>query len=114
MKINELTAIASILAEATMRKVVFIMLLPMILLACKKKTNPTNTDKNDSAFQITKTIVGDSLAVDVVIDKPQGTSFDVLMVFHGTVTYDSLILGAANNTLGGFKRILDRKDIMIV
>lgn len=97
-----------------MRKVVFIMLLPMILLACKKKTNPTNTDKNDSAFQITKTIVGDSLAVDVVIDKPQGTSFDVLMVFHGTVTYDSLILGAANNTLGGFKRILDRKDIMIV
>ncbi len=86
----------------------------MILLACKKKTNPTNTAKNDSAFQITKTIVGDSLAVDVVIDKPQGTSFDVLMVFHGTVTYDSLILGAAQNTLDGFKRILDREDMMIV
>ncbi len=90
------------------------ILLPMILLACKEKTDPINTAKNDSAFQITKTIISDSLAVDVVIDKPQGTSFDVLMVFHGTVTYDSLILGAARNTLDGFKRILNRNDMMIV
>ncbi len=114
MKLNELTAIASILEETAMRKVVFMILLPMILLACKEKTDPINTAKNDSAFQITKTIISDSLAVDVVIDKPQGTSFDVLMVFHGTVTYDSLILGAAQNTLDGFKRILDREDMMIV
>jgi len=114
LKLNELTAIASILEETAMRKVVFMILLPMILLACKEKTDPINTAKNDSAFQITKTIISDSLAVDVVIDKPQGTSFDVLMVFHGTVTYDSLILGAAQNTLDGFKRILDREDMMIV
>jgi len=82
--------------------------------ACKKKTSSPQNTFNDSAYQITKTIVGDSLSVDVVIDKPKGTSFDVLMVFHGTVTYDSLILDAAYNTLDGFKRILDRKDMIIV
>jgi hypothetical protein len=63
---------------------------------------------------VTKTLVDDSFPVDVIIDKPQGAFFDVLMVFHGTVTYDSLILGAAQNTLDCFKRILDRKDMMIV
>jgi len=82
--------------------------------ACKKKTTAPPNTVNDSAYQITKTIVSDSLSVDVVIDKPKGTSFDVLMVFHGTVTYDSLILDAAYNTLDGFKRILDRKDMMMV
>lgn len=82
--------------------------------ACKKKYHHTDPVINDSAYQITKTIVGDSLSVEVVIDKPKGTSFDVLMVFHGTVSYDSLILEAAYNTLNGFKRIMDRKDMMIV
>lgn len=91
-----------------------VFLLLGIFAACKKKTHTTEPGINDSAYQITKTIVGDSLSVDVVIDKPKGTSFDVLMVFHGTVTYDSLILEAAYNTLDGFKRILDRKDMMIV
>ncbi len=86
----------------------------MLFPACKKQADPPSVVANDSAYQITRTIVGDSLSVDVVIDKPQGTSFDVLMVFHGTVTYDSLILGAARNTLDGFKRILNRKDMMIV
>jgi hypothetical protein len=91
-----------------------IFLLLGVFAACKKKTPTTESGINDSAYQITKTIVSDSLSVDVVIDKPKGTSFDVLMVFHGTVTYDSLILDAAYNTLDGFKRILDRKDMMIV
>jgi poly(3-hydroxybutyrate) depolymerase len=89
-------------------------LVLMLFLACKKQVSSPNTVVNDSAYQITKTIVGDSFSVDVVIDKPKGTSFDVLMVFHGTVTYDSLILGAARNTLDGFKRILNRNDMMIV
>lgn len=90
------------------------MLVLMLIPACEKHVNPPNVAPNDSAYRITKTIVGDSLSVDVVVDKPKGTTFDVLMVFHGTVTYDSLILGAAWNTLDAFKRILDRKDMMIV
>lgn len=98
-----------------MRKLLLSTVLVWILFpACEKKADPPSVVANDSAYQITRTIVGDSLSVDVVIDKPQGTSFDVLMVFHGTVTYDSLILGAARNTLDGFKRILNRKDMMIV
>jgi hypothetical protein len=94
--------------------IVGIFLLLGIFAACKKKTQDTEPVINDSAYQITKTIVGDSLSVEVVIDKPKGTAFDVLMVFHGTVNYDSLILDAAYNTLDGFKRILERKDMMIV
>ena len=86
------------------------MPLLSFLSACKT----TQSAENDSAFQIAKTIVTDSLSVGVVIDKPKGTSFDVLMVFHGTVTYDSLIMDAAQNTLNRFKQILDNKDMMIV
>ncbi|NBP05395.1 MAG: hypothetical protein EBV15_04125 [Bacteroidetes bacterium] len=98
-----------------MQKIILgIFLLLVFSTACKKKIGPVQTPVNDSAYLITKTIANDSLSVDVVIDKPKGTSFDVLMVFHGTVTYDSLILEAAYNTLDGFKRILDRKDMMIV
>jgi hypothetical protein len=98
-----------------MQKIILgIFLLLVFSTACKKKTGPVQTPVNDSAYLITKTISNDSLSVDVVIDKPKGTSFDVLMVFHGTVTYDSLILDAAYNTLDGFKRILDRKDMMII
>ena len=94
--------------------IISFFLLLAFFSACKKKPYSTHSNLNDSAFQVSKTIVDDSFSVDVLIDKPKGTSFDVLMVFHGTVTYDSLILGAAQNTLDGFKQILDRKDMMIV
>jgi hypothetical protein len=52
--------------------------------------------------------------VDVVIDKPTGTELDALVVYHGTVWYNSEILNAANNTLDGFKDLLDRKDMIII
>ncbi|TVR75882.1 MAG: hypothetical protein EA412_14700 [Chitinophagaceae bacterium] len=66
------------------------------------------------AYQITKTISYNGVSVDIVIDKPEGDEFNVLMVFHGTVAYDSLIIQAANNTLNGFKNILDRDDWLIL
>jgi hypothetical protein len=96
------------------KSLIGVLLLLILLSACEKKTNTTQIAPGDSAYVVTKTLVDDSFPVDVIIDKPQGAFFDVLMVFHGTVTYDSLILGAAQNTLDGFKRILDRKDMMIV
>ena len=96
------------------KSLIGVLLLLILLSACKKKTNTTQNAPGDSAYVVTKTLVDDSFPVDVIIDKPQGAFFDVLMVFHGTVTYDSLILSAAQNTLDGFKRILDRKDMMIV
>lgn len=91
-----------------------LLILFFVTASCKKNVSDTKQTLNDSAYLITKTIVDDSFSVDVVIDKPKGVAFDVIMVFHGTVSYDSLILDAAFNTLDGFKRILNREDMMIV
>jgi uncharacterized lipoprotein len=73
------------------KSLIGVLLLLILLSACKKKTNTTQNAPGDSAYVVTKTLVDDSFPVDVIIDKPQGAFFDVLMVFHGTVTYDSLI-----------------------
>jgi hypothetical protein len=93
----------------------FISLLAILLLfvSCKKTNSQSNSD---AAYRTTKKISYNNISVDVVIDKPQGIAFDVLMVYHGTVGYDSLILDAANNTLDGFKEILDstNKSILII
>ena len=95
----------------------FISLLAILLLfvSCKKTKNQSNSN-SDAAYRTTKNISYNNISVDVVIDKPQGNAFDVLMVFHGTVGYDSLILDAANNTLDGFKEILDstNKSLLII
>jgi pimeloyl-ACP methyl ester carboxylesterase len=66
------------------------------------------------AYRITKSITYNNINVDVVIDKPALHEVDVLLVFHGTVLYDSNLMTAANTTLDKFKGILDRKDMMIV
>ena len=39
---------------------------------------------------------------------------DLLLVFHGTVLYDSNLITAANTTLDKFKGILERNDMMII
>jgi len=62
----------------------------------------------------TKTISYNNITVDVVIDKPAGHEFDVLMVFHGTVFTDNKIAEAASRTLENFKSILDKKDLLLV
>ena len=67
-----------------------------------------------TAYRIIQTVTYDSVSVDVVIDKPALDEVDVLLVFHGTVLYDSNIMAAANNTLDKFKDLLDRDDMMIV
>lgn len=90
-----------------------LLLTFLLLLSCHKTTDPTIPPSN-TAYQITKTINYNGISVDVVIDKPKGDEHNVLIVYHGTVGYDSLILEAAHNTLNGFKRILDRSDMMIV
>lgn len=95
-------------------------LLFMILLSCKKpaaENSPvTNTPTSiaDTAYRATKLITFDSVSVNIVIDKPAQHEVDVLIVFHGTVVFDSKILEAANNTLNVFKGILNRSDMMIV
>lgn len=88
----------------------YALLLTLLFLACQKKDNA----QAPAAYRVTKNITYNNVSVDVVIDKPVNDDVDVLVVYHGTVMFDNKILEAANNTLDGFKRILDRRDMMIV
>ena len=94
-------------------KVNTLLLLFLFLFSCSKGSDD-NIPPPNNGILITKTISYNDIIVDVVIDKPKGNELDVLIVYHGTVWYDSLILQAANNSLDAFKRILDRNDILIV
>jgi len=49
-----------------------------------------------------------------VIDKPAGTAFDVLLVYHGTVMQDALVMQAAQKTLEEFRGLLDDPTVMVV
>lgn len=89
-----------------MRIIAFLLLF---LFSCQNSDDEINT-----AYRITKNISYNNVSVDVVIDKPINNEVDVLLVYHGTVLFDNKILEAANTTLENFKRILNRKDMMIV
>lgn len=82
------------------------------MASCKKKD--CDCDPGDGPYRVVRKITYNGLSVDVVIDKPANDTVDVLMTYHGTVTFDDRILEAAQNTLDGFKRILDRTDMMLV
>lgn len=96
-----------------MRQTIFFITcwLTLSFAACKKD-NPS--PDNTASYRITKSVQYNNIGVDVIIDKPVGTSFDALVVYHGTVMYDSLIHDAALNTLEGFSQILDRKDMLLI
>lgn len=85
----------------------------LLFLACNTEENALAPVHHNPPETI-KNISYNGVSVDLVIDRPEGNEFDVLMVFHGTVRYDSLILQAAFNALERFRSILDRKDMMII
>ena len=89
-----------------------IFLLTVIYFSSCAKEN--TTEESTEAYRVTQTISYNNIDVDVVIDKPDLNEMDVLLVFHGTVLYDSNLITAANTTLDKFKGILDRNDMMIV
>ncbi len=93
-------------------------LVSVFLNACSAKDDIINEPVKDAAFRITKNINYNGIAINVVIDKPQGNEFDVLLLFHGTVSatgnQDQLILQAANNTLNVFKDLLNNKNKLLV
>lgn len=96
-----------------MNKTVLILTAALLAWpACRRKTN--SGAKVSPAVNRTQTVSWDSTNVDVIIEKPAGNDMDVLLVFHGTVAYDSLIHKAARNTLDSVKNILKRKDMMLV
>jgi len=89
-----------------------LIVLTLFSFACNKHN--TLEHPTPSAYRISKSVTYNTIHVDIVIDKPALNEVDVLLVFHGTVMYDSSIMNAANTTLDKFKGILDRKDMMIV
>lgn len=78
------------------------------LLTCLQSITASSQERQ------TKTISYNNVTVDLVIDKPAGNEFDVLMVFHGTVFTDNKIAEAANRTLENFKQVLDKKDLLMI
>ena len=89
-----------------------LVLMSLFFFSCNKDN--TKEKPTPVAYRITKSVTYNNVNVDVVIDKPAFNEVDVLLVFHGTVLYDSNLMIAANTTLDKSKGILDRKDMMIV
>jgi hypothetical protein len=89
-----------------------LIVLFLFFLSCSKDS--TIEEPSPVAYRITKSITYNNIDVNIIIDKPALNELDVLLVFHGTVMFDSSIMTAANNTLDKFKGILDRNDMMIV
>jgi hypothetical protein len=87
-------------------------ILTLLFFSCTKDN--TTEQPIPTAYRITKSVTYNNINVDVVIDKPALNEVDVLLVFHGTVLYDSNLMTAANTTLDKFKGIIDRNDMMIV
>jgi hypothetical protein len=96
-------------------KYYLVILLLMLLSACSKKEVPGMPQEGArAAFQETISITQNGVSVDLVIDKPEGRNLNALLVFHGTVNYDSLILQAAENSLRAFKNLLDDTSLLII
>jgi hypothetical protein len=84
--------------------------LAIIFSSCTK-SQPTDTP---APPRESREINYNNISVSIILEKPAAASADVLLVFHGSVAYDSNLLKAANTTLDQFKNILDRKDMMII
>ena len=85
----------------------------LTFISCSKE-DKTNEDQPSPAYKTTKNISYNGISVDVIIDKPEGNEFDVLITYHGTVQSDNNILPAAENVLNQFKSILEKDDMMLV
>ncbi len=87
--------------------------LLLLVPGCKKK-EATPQSKTPLAWEGLKTLQYNGISVQALIDAPGTANVDVVMTYHGTVIYDSLIVQAAYNARDGFKRLSDRKDILYV
>lgn len=66
------------------------------------------------SVQGTRTISYGGVSLQVVIYVPPVAVKDALVLYHPTVWFDDRILGAAENTLDNFKRLLNRDDMLLV
>jgi hypothetical protein len=90
-----------------------VLALASTLVACGS-SGVTDNNGADAAWRESRTISYDGVPVQIIIDKPTGPVTDVLLTYHGTVWFDSLIVPASANVIGVFRRIMDRNDLLIV
>jgi hypothetical protein len=98
-----------------MNKLIFQILflgLSFIMIFCNKEIVTENKPEEDKIIKYSISHQGSN--VDVFVDKPDTKDVKALLVLHGTVNYDSLILTAAKNTLEEFKKIVQDTSWMIV
>lgn len=93
-------------------RILFSLLL-FTICSCSKD-NATTTEPAPQAFVGTKSVTYNGVNVNLVIDKPALKEVDVIVVYHGTAMYDSLILDASTSLIDKVKTILDREDMMVV
>lgn len=88
----------------------FFFILVFAILSCDNSQQELKPSVDRQVRQVSY----NGVRVTVIIDQPVAKELDVLVVFHGTVQFDSNLLQAAITALDNFKAILDRKDMMIV
>ena len=84
------------------------------LFSCKKTAALPGTDGNAPIHDSLMRITYNNVSVDVVVAKPEGDTVDALLTFHGSVTWDSLIVPAAYTALDQTRDITTVPNIMFV
>ena len=81
----------------------------LLIAACRKNDDGGNIHTEGRFIRL---ISHNGYNVNVFFDAPQTDTVDVIMTFHGTVMYDSLIINAAETSVDMVKGITDRNDIL--
>ena len=87
-----------------------VIICAWLLIGCGATEPPDQPTPGRQVRQVTY----DGVTVTVVIDTPTPGSVDALLIYHGTVQFDSNLLQAATTALDNFKAILDRRDMLLV
>lgn len=89
---------------------------PRGVMDAGRDAGPSEADAADApvAYRGTRTVTIDGVRVDVLVDKPALDTVDALVVYHGSVGRDALVMAGTERTLDEFRALLDRDDVMIV
>ncbi len=90
------------------------LLLALAVLPACRKDMPAGPEPPAGPIRFERSIGTDSVTVQAVIEQPANDTADVMLVFHGTVQFDSLILDAAYSALDGFKGLLDNDSMLLI
>jgi pimeloyl-ACP methyl ester carboxylesterase len=93
------------------RMVLTFLTLLLIVAGCKESGS---SDDNSHIYPLVKSVEWNGTRVDIVVEEPRADTVDVMMAYHGTVTFDNRILEAAHNMLDRVRAITHRRDVMII